>query len=909
MLITGEELSSDLISEFLDKMRSHGYEPKGGRIVADNRRYAAFIGGEKGEPHGQYSMKIVNADFAIGYFFDFRDKEGTKISWHSKSRKKLTPEERKEVNRRLHQEQKAAEDKARKQYNKAALRYAKVFERLPPATTEHPYLKKKGAKIYDDARHRRKGNELILAARDNAGRIRTLQRITPTGRKYLVSGAEKKGAAFCLCSAEESHAVVCVAEGYATAGSVREAVGFPTYAAIDAGNILPVISALRAKYVDAQFIICHDNDEYTTKAGGNKWNVGREKAEQAAAKIGGAFVIGPEIINEKNTDFDDLRQAKGTDEVKRVIMQVVSSIRTENGGKDRGDNAPNQHLPAVPDNAEMMERDYEGETAAQSYLQGDFGMQFKILGYNNGLYYYFPFRKRQIVALTPSQHTLPNLLQLDRLDNWFKKFGADQEKVSEKKIVMYATNALMDKAISCGVFKIEDRVRGCGAWIDEGRKVLHCGDLLYVDGVSTKFDQLRSDYTYIAAAKLMRPADEPLSTKEAYALRQICERITWENKLSGPLLAGWLVVAPICGALNFRPHIYINGESESGKSTVVNKIIKPVLGKMALCKDGGSTEPSIRQAMDYDARPLIYDEAEKGASMTAVIELARKASTGAMVSKFGQKSFQARFCACFSAINPPVNKTADENRIAFMTIRKNFKSTAIEEYNDLLFMIQKHITPDYSSRLLARTLENLDTLFANIRTFEIAARKVIKGARASEVIGAMLGGLYLLHSTERISDEAAEKWITAHDWTSHTMIDEDSDPTRLLQYLSASLLRYEQPGVTPRYMSIGDLIILAKDHDKYADKILRYNGIAVKDNKIWIAGRSQGLERILKETDWSMKWTRMLLNIQGAEQFRIFYFGVANKTSGVSLPLSLFTEKEPKGAAEISHDDQREINF
>ena len=902
-------------------MSAAGFEPKGGKIIADDKWHQASYMGEKGGKYsGAYSMKIVSADFAIGTYFTRKDPD-KKFKWHSKSDVKLSPEERKKIKNEIAAQQRRKEAEEDKIQRRISARLTRVLDKLPKAADDHPYLVKKGI-LASGLRLRKKGNELVIPLRGADGKIWTIQRITETGGKYLFAGGRKKGSYFAFASAKEDLSMFLVAEGYATGASIREATGKPVIAAIDSGNLKPVLQALKAKYPQSRFVICADNDAFTFKPDGvTPWNVGIEKAKEAAVAAGGAFVCFPDFtgVEGKQTDYNDLHNASGIIEVTRQITEFLNTIpatKTQEEAAVVGENllAPDQHHDSgdfiPPADYDDRDYDYAEEAANIDPLHGDFGMQYKVLGYNQGTYYYFPFKERQIVALSASSHSMQNLFRLDDLDNWMAKFGAGE--TSEKKVVMYATNALMQLAKHRGVFKEEDSVRGCGAWKDDGRNVLHCGNVLYVDGVPTKFDQLKSEFTYIAEKKLLEPADHPLSNREAYALREICEAVTWENKLSGSLLAGWLVIAPICGALNFRPHVYITGEAESGKSTVLDRIIKPVLGKMSINADGGTTEPAIRQMMGYDARPLVYDEAEKSPHMPAVIELARKASSGGIVKKFGQGMMKVRFCAAFSAINPPINKTADESRISFMTIKKNRRATAMEEYNQLIEMIETTITPDYSNRLIARTLENMDTLFANIATFQKAARLVIKGARASQVIGAMLGGLFLLNSTKLIDLEDAKKWISERSWTSHTIIDDDTDPVRLLQYISSCVLRLNDHG-SLKDISVGDLIIEAFHGNKPADTLLRYTGIAVKDGRVYFASRSASLSKLLRDTDWSDKPTRMLENIEGAEKHKIFYFSTGVKTSGVSIPIKVFTDKEaapeqPPPAAPLPFDIE-EIPF
>lgn len=907
-------------------MRSHGFEPKG-RFIADDKWHQAYYMDERGSDcSGAYSLDL-NPDDPKGCVFTRKNKDDKK-GWRPEKTKNLTKAEKRDLKERYEAEKKRKDLEEQKKHEKISRRLSKWYKAVDTYPTDHAYARRKGIETHG-VKLRKARNELVIPLYGTDGKIWTIQRITAYGGKFLFTGGRKQGGYFPLCKKSEDLSIILICEGFATGASIRQATGLPVFVAIDSGNLSDVIIALRQKYPASKFLICADNDQFTFKHGmkpdginkddiagddpqWQQWrdagllqNAGVEAAHKAAQKAGGAYVVHPtfKILKNKPKDFNDLFLSEGSVAVNEQIQEAVKRVQASpsEGSAGDGSDHPNQHPGAVPpmeddqagrDYTEYDPGYYEGQAGNVALWQGDFDMNFKVLGHNEGTFYYFSFKGKQIVPLAAGSHTMANLFRLDNLNGWQNKFGGDG--TSEKKICMYATNALIELAYLRGFFKEEDCVRGAGCWFDNGRKILHCGDTLYVDGVETPFDHLQSDYTYVASRKLMRPSLEPLSNAEANQLRKICEMVTWENSLSGALLAGWLVIAPICGALTFRPHVYINGEAESGKSTVINKIVKPALGRFALKVDGGTTEPRIRDLMGYDSRPVVYDEAEKSANMESVILLARKSSSGSVVGKMGQKIVHASYCFCFSAINPPVNKTADETRIAFMMIRKNRRPTAMQEYDALLEMIEKTFTPNFAERLQARTLENLDTLFENIKIFQRAARVVIKGARASEMVGHLLAGLYLLSRTDVVTQEFAEGWIRKHDWTTHTMIDEETDPMRLLQYIAAVILRYCAPGSNPKEISIGDLIVMAHvEGDTTADKLLRYNGISVKGGRVHFANRSPQLEKLLKETDW-LKPTRMLLNLEGAETFKIHYFSAAVRTSGVSLPIKYFIEEALK---------------
>lgn len=882
-------------------MQEDGCEPRNvADIIADDKRRYIICLHDKGNTKKTLAYQLrVEDSFGVGWFRSFKHgiSAGQTIKFTSKSPRKLTPEQKEEWRARVAAAKKASEQREkqrRERQARAAKRIQKALNNLPRAE-EHPYLTAK--KVQAHGLRLRRG-ELVMPIYQPDGPPWSFQRITADGGKWFFRGGVVAGGYFPLCDKGESLDTIIIAEGFSTSATIRETLKLPVVCALNAGNLKKVAMNMRAKYPTAKIVIAGDHDRFTKNSKGEPWNPGLEKAQQAAGAVGG-FVVYPEFQESdgKLTDWNDYINAHGDEQLRDKMQRV---LKTPEAGEDGI--GPQGVVSGVdddhPPSPEYDHAPPEHDTAAA--LRGDFRMQFRVLGYNERVFYYFPFKSRQIVGLSSAGHTMNALLELDDLDSWWTYFGT-MDSPSPSKISLAAANGLMQTAKTRGVFKQEDRVRGGGAWMDEGRLIMHCGDSLYIDGQKHSFNDLDSYYTYVASAKLLSPADIPLDNHESFRLRKICEAISWENPLSGSLLAGWLVIAPLCAALEYRPHIYVTGESQSGKSTLINKIIKPILGKFALRVGGKTSEPSVREQMGYDARPLIFDEAEPSGSIGAVIELARMASTGEIVKKFGQNPFNARFCACFSAINPPVNKTADENRISFMVIKKNRKPTAIQDYDDLVAMIKETITPDFGARLVKRTLNNVDALFKNIEVFSRAFRKTFGDARASEQIGTMLAGLYLLGRTSVVTEEIAIEWVKRYEWTDHTIIDQEGDPLRLVQHIASSLVRYNGGSE----ISVAELISLVhRDRDMNSDKILRNYGIAVRGEHVSIASRSHNLARLLKDTEWSSKWSRTLGDVAGAEKIASEYFGRGIKTSGVRLPIELFIGEEEKIEDYLQHDEQ-----
>lgn len=950
---------SDFIAEFHDALTAAGYTPVDGKVVANDEWHPAYITGDKrGKPHGAYTIKICDDNSAMGCFFDRRDQDN-KIGWHSKSGEKLSPEERKERKRRIEKYQKEKQEAEDKKHLRLALLLTKAYKKLPKfeLTTdlENSYLSRKGIEAHG-IKFRQKGCELIVPVYGADGRVYTVQRINSQGGKYLFIGGRKKGGYFPFVKKGESFETILLCEGFATGASIRQATGLPVAAAIDSGNLVYALHTLKGKFPNSRFVICADNDAWTFqhskkpntidtkeipaddprweewREAGILWNVGIEKARAAAAKCGGASVIAPNfeglsIVN-KPTDFNDLAALAGEEAVRLQIMAAVNAIPARGEaaeGMDASRDPDQQPLGGdyYPEDPAYVEPDYPPPPVEVEDIKipekGFFGLSFRCLGYNNGTYYYFSFKERNVVALSASNHSMQQLIRLSDLDDWHN-YGNPEK--NEKKIALYAQNAMIKECQKLGVYNPEDYVRGAGAWVDEGRIVVNCGKKLFVDGKIMPFEAFKSEYTYIQTASLLKPDQSvPLTNSEAIILKTVCELVTWENPLSASLLAGWLVIAPVCGALEYtkgmeyRPHIWITGEPESGKSTVINRIVRVTLGRIALCNEGGTSEASIRETMKNDARPLVIDEAEASEpNMAGVISLARKATTGGTVGKFGQGQCRIRFAACFSGINPPVNKTADESRISMLRIRKNKSKTAIQDYDKLSRLLDDNINEEFSRRLVARTIENMATLLANIKTFQRAARNVVKSARASEQIGTMIAGFYLLHSTNVISEEAAEEWIRRYKWGDHTMIEGKSEAEKCLQHISSAIVRFTSSSGISYDRSIGELIMDAADKGCDENKFLRRYGIARVGQSVYFAVRHEILQKVLRGTDWYDSYSARLLNLDGAEKHnQSFYFSSGMRTNAVVVPLRHFMETNQKDMLEqprqVDYDSMEEVSL
>ena len=191
------------------------------------------------------------------------------------------------------QRQAAAAQKAQSELNASAF-----------CSPEHPYLQRKGVPPLVDVRQNRNGL-LLIPVRDASGNVQTLQRIAPDGEKRFLTGGKVHGGHFVIQGKPEKPLAVC--EGYATGASIHLACNCTVYVAFSANNLPAVAGIARSKFPDTPIHICADNDE-----------AGRCKGQEAAQMAQARFIL-PAFTTGTGTDFNDLHQGEGLQEVCRQL--------------------------------------------------------------------------------------------------------------------------------------------------------------------------------------------------------------------------------------------------------------------------------------------------------------------------------------------------------------------------------------------------------------------------------------------------------------------------------------------------------------------------------------------------------------------------------------------------------------
>jgi len=868
-------MTDETIAEFIDFMRDQGIGPRTpSEIIADDdwHRYAL----EDDKPRvktGAYRLAVDGDGF--GYGNCMSHKEGVSHAWHSKTKRKWTPEEKAAHKAKVKAAKEQAEAK-RKATAEASRQEALRVWGAASKTGASPYCERKGITPkgvrYD-------GDTLIVPMwRD--GEIANVQRILADGTKLFSKGSDHVGAYWSIRGDLDTMAIC---EGVSTGCKVAEATGWSVICAFNAGNLKPVAKAIRAKYPDARIVIAADNDHTVKKPNGDPWNPGSEKAHDAAGAIGGAQVLAPPS-EDGVSDWDDMAALNGIEAVREALTSAPVPSPS----------------PTPLDEDDTWEPDYDPDV-----IEDDEPDIIRPLGHNRGSYYFFPRATGQIMEFSATSLGRPqNLYQLAPRGYWEALYAPEE---SMSKIADYASGDLIRLCQEKGIFSLEN-ARGVGVWNDNGALLVNCGDVIVGEGVKCHPSAYQGDYVYEAGQRVIDMEAEPLSSKEAAKLLEICTSLTWKKRQYGYILAGWIVVAAIGGCIDWRPHIFITGRKGSGKSTVMDKIVRDALKGVAVKRDGGTTEPGIRKALGASSRPFVMDEAESESGprrqqMQLIFEYFRNASSGAVVEN-AYATYVARSAACFGAINPRIEQGADADRWTMLELTPNTTGDSEAQYKKLLTDISETINAGFPNRLLARTVAYLDVLLDNIDVFVSVFSKKLGSKRAGDQVGTMIAGAHSLVSTNRVTYEYVEEWVSKQDWQWHELGAGMSDAEALLSHIMAARVRYDQDGMG-RESSIGELAWRASNPDAMghdaAVKGLGGVGIKVEGDLLLISNSAPPLRGILKDTPWGM-WKRTLGDYDGAGNCdgRVVYFGPGLRTRATSVPLADALGME---AVSIDEDD------
>mgnify|MGYP003115406838 CR=1 FL=1 len=376
------------------------------------------------------------------------------------------------------------------------------------------------------------------------------------------------------------------------------------------------------------------------------------------------------------------------------------------------------------------------------------------------------------------------------------------------------------------------------------------------------------------------------------------DHFNWSRDGLSMLLLGWTALAPICGVFEWRPHIFINGPKNTGKSTLI-ETLSDLLHPMAIMLDGTSSEAGIRQSIGADSRPVILDEFESDRNlgrMRNILKLARSASSakgpiarGTPEGKAMQ--FQIFSTFCFGAIIPIPGSNADASRIVELELNPHDNDRSVKTKIDegrQYFQLRKFSWPHQMIGLI-------EPMLASIQTFN---RAMPSGdIRHHLNMAILLGAAFTALNKREATEEEAAQMVTSYEGLINNLsqVHEADEGKDCINHLMCS----KTGGHT-----IGDLVAgrgftptpdggIDIGNGGSAKGLLAGVGIILEDEGLFIANQHPELSKIFQNTLWADgAWKTPLRRLDGAivsDQTRRRFSG-GSLSRATFVPLSVFKD-------------------
>jgi putative DNA primase/helicase len=564
---------------------------------------------------------------------------------------------------------------------------------------------------------------------------------------------------------------------------------------------------------------------------------------------------------------------------------------------------------------------------------------FTILGFNRGTYFYHPAAAGQITALNANMHSSNNLFGIAPLEWWrsrWPRYNKDGDIVGVDWQSL--TSDLMEAQHKVGIYD-PWRVRGAGVWLDGDKAVMHLGDRLVIDGksVDVRKGPEGTSYIYDKTKAIKGPGNaKPMDDDDGLAIIMLASKFNWEENSAGMLLVGWVFLAPICGALDWRPHIWLTAAAGSGKSTVLERFVLVLLGDFACVPIGGSTEPGIRQELSSAALPVVFDEAESNEEadktrMTKVIDAARvsssrgqgkvmKGTPGGVGMAFALRSMWF-LCSIATALK----NSADKTRFAVLTLIKSTEKMSAEQAARQWAQIDAELaqvaTPQNGRAMIARAFSMVHIVRAAVPVFTTACAAHLGTQRLGDQYGTLCAGAWCLANSRVPTEQDAVNWLTAYPLTkSAEESQSEADEKMLYEAVTQHQIRAEVIGSGSQARTVREIAQVAMGWAGAVPKGLlspaelrgeepldaaeaqrllgrhgmkaRPEGVVGPDGQqtgpvLLLATNSKAIKGILRGTPWPECWVRVLLRLHGSVRVGAQRFNEIGVSKAVAVPLEL----------------------
>ena len=683
-------------------------------------------------------------------------------------------------------------------------------------------------------------NDTLFIPLYNEDKITGLQIISPTGSKRF------KKHSICANSyhivSNNYDRLVFVTEGYATACTVAKAVpNSMVICAFSLHNLPPVCKRFIKSDYSRVVIACLERDLK---------NSDTNRVLKEALKGVTACAI-PRFINPKSkgTDFNDLATEEG---IKQVQIQL-NFINLETM-----ENSP------IP------------------------------LGYTEGNeFYLFSRLTRTYVKFTDSLKAYTHFLFTSSFLQ--KHFPHTSKEYNDKQATAYYSG--LCRAV--GRFN-PTLVRGLGVFKEYNKLLFNNGNLVYQfeDNRLVSWDNQQSSYVYKSDTPLFDDlsSSKPLDVKDIKELGSALCSLDWEDSQLGIVLLGWMVQSTLCGITDWRTHLWILGDTSTGKSYIRSEIFKKIFGYANFVDSAFTTARGILRCISHSAVPVIHDEAEGSSAnalvqMKQIMEMHRQSCEGkggqiniAKQTSSGVNNYHIRHSVCNLSIRSTYPTAADSDRFLELHLKRGDWDSKFSQANNFF----SKINSDFSARFLLSCLSKADDYLKNYKDILPLVEEKYRGRytyHRFRCITSIVAGAYTILELNDKEDFMDKLLPAIENSCLENSVEIDGDEDQLGHVLS--MFTPKKWGL-PEGTSFKEMIVDYSNHSAMKALGLKYDKAS---KKLKIKDSSRVLGDLHKYNDqYPIAYKFSDLGVSGIEKCR-FMMNDVRGYRGVSIDLSKYLDE------------------
>ena len=526
----------------------------------------------------------------------------------------------------------------------------------------------------------------------------------------------------------------------------------------------------------------------------------------------------------------------------------------------------------------------------------------KPLGFNGNRLYFLPTGKLQVLEVSGVDVSKGVLRMLASDLLWLSAFqksgGVDWDR---------AANWVIRECEKRGIYNPMS-LRGNGVWKDNSNCVVHMGDHLLVNNERKSLNDFDSKYIYPQRRKIELPKIS-LLREEKDLLLDIVDAMRFRLDCSRDFLLSFIMFAPISAYWDWRSSIWLRGPAGAGKTTILERFVKPCLGEMCLSFEGDTTEAGIRQSIGNDALAVLFDEPEadsfegsqKIQNILKFIRSNASSSTGLIAKGTSNQTgiqYQAQCMFLLASINSVPMKTQDKDRITCLELEGREGNT-VEKWEQLERLLFK-LPVDIHQKIFYYMISNIEYVKKVIDVFRDFFFVKTGSRRIGDQYGLLSAGRYILMDEEKKIpeiDDVAEYvddsvWFTINDNT------ERNHSQDFVDFIRDTELPIEDRQGKIRKRNIMEILKIARDEypnpDFNADEAqntLMRRGIKIIKQTIHFQKYHSGLTRLFNSRPDFMNYAVLLLRLPDAKPMTARMFDKVQNTIGVPVKMFIVEDK------------------